>query len=111
VPVVPALNFADILYPHIEDHIIDWATGSSSFVVLALTEAASFSKKDDLIRILKENRKKLQKAAKEETSEQKSRREVAATEKDIVKSKGKKSRSVKVTEVGNKGSALLLEKL
>lgn len=111
VPVVPPLNFADILYPNIEDHIIDWATGSSSFVVLALTEAASFPKKDDLMRILKENKKKLQKAAKEETPEQKSRREAAAAGKDIVKDKGKKSKSVKVIEVGNKGSALLLEKL
>lgn len=111
VPVEPPLNFADILYPNIEDHIIKWATGSSSFVVLALTEAANFSKEDELIRILKENKKKLQKAAKEETHEQKSRREAAVAEKDVVKGKGKKQKAVKVIEVGNKGSALLLEKL
>jgi pumilio homology domain family member 6 len=111
VPVEPALNFADILYPNIEDYIIDWATGSSSFVILALTEATYFSKKDDLMRILKENRKKLQKAAKEETPEQKARREAAAAETDVPKAKGKKSKAVKVIDVGNKGSALLLEKL
>ena len=111
VPVEPALNFADILYPNIEDHIIDWATGSSSFVILALTEAPNFSKKDELMRILKQNKKKLQKAAKEETHEQKSRREASLAEKDVVKVKGKKQKAVKVIEVGNKGSALLLEKL
>jgi pumilio homology domain family member 6 len=111
VPVVPSLNFADILYPNLAENVIDWATGSSSFVILALTEASNFSKKDDLMRILMENKKKLQKAAKEETPEQKSRREAAAAEKDIVKVRGKKSKFVKVIEVGNKGSALLLEKL
>ncbi len=111
VPVVPALNFADILYPSIKDHIIEWATGSSSFVVLALLEASTFSKKDDVIRLLQQNKKKLQKAAKEETPEQKARREAAVAEKDVVKSKGKKPKAVKVIEIGNKGSALLLEKL
>jgi pumilio family protein 6 len=99
------------LYPNIEDYIIDWATGSSSFVILSLTEASNFSKKDDLMRILKENKKKLHKATKEETPEQKARKEAAVAEKDVVKGKGKKSKTVKVIEVGNKGSALLLEKL
>ena len=111
LPVVPALDFANILYPNVEEHIVNWATGSSSFVILGLTEASDFSKKDDLMRILKENKKKLQKAAKEETPDQKSRREVKAAENDVVKGRGKKSKSVKVIEVGNKGSALLLEKL
>jgi pumilio family protein 6 len=111
VPVEPPLNFADILYTNIEEHIIDWATGSSSFVILALTEATNFSKKDELMRILKQNKKKLQKAANEETHEQKSRREASLAEKNVVKVKGKKQKAVKVIEVGNKGSALLLEKL
>jgi pumilio family protein 6 len=111
VPIVPALNFADILYQNIKDYIIEWATGSSSFVVLALMETSYFSKKDDVTRILKQNKKKLQKAASEETPEQKSRREAAKAEKDVVKDKGKKSKAVKDGEMGNKGSALLLEKL
>jgi pumilio family protein 6 len=111
VPVEPPLNFADILYTNIEEHIIDWATGSSSFVILALTEATNFSKKDELMRILKQNKKKLQKAANEETHEQKSRREASLAEKNVVMVKGKKQKAVKVIEVGNKGSALLLEKL
>ncbi|PMD48628.1 ARM repeat-containing protein [Hyaloscypha variabilis F] len=111
VPVEPALNFADILYPIIEDQIMDWATGSSSFVVLALTEANNFSKKDGLMELLRDGKKRLQKAAKDETTEQKSRRETATAEKDVGKSKGEKSKTVKIIEVGNKGSALLLEKL
>jgi pumilio family protein 6 len=111
VLVVPALNFADILYPNIKDHIIGWATGSSSFVIVALVESSNFSKKDDVMRVLKENKTKLQRAAKEETFEQKSRREAAEAEKDVVKGKAKRSNVVKAIEVGNKGSALLLEQL
>ena len=114
VPVVPALDFADILYPNIHDYIIEWATGSSSFVVLALTESESFSKKDEVLKTLKDNKKKLQKAAKEETTEQKAKREeVEGQSKDEKASgKGKKSKKpAKEREVGNKGSALLLKLL
>lgn len=113
VPVEPALDFADILYPNIKDHIIEWATGSSSFVVLALLESSSFSQKKEVLQILKDNKKKLQKAAKEETPDQKAKRETAEAKKDTkdVKGQGKTSKPVKEREVGNKGSALLLEKL
>lgn len=113
VPVVPALNFADILYPKIKDYIIEWATGSSSFVILALLESSDFSKKKEVLKALKDNKEKLQKAAKEETVEQKARREEAeAAEKAAGGSgKGKKGKSAERREVGNKGSALLLEKL
>ena len=112
VPAVPALDFADILYPHIKDHIIEWATGSSSFVVLALLESSSFSEKDEVLSILRENKKRLLTAAKEETAEQKARREVAEVEKDPKAGKGgKKPKVVKEREIGNRGAALLLEKL
>jgi pumilio family protein 6 len=112
VPVVPALNFADILYPHIKDHIIEWAMGSSSFVVLALLESSSFSEKDEVLATLRENKKKLQKAANEETAEQKARREVAEAEAGVKAGKGgKKPKAIREREVGNKGAALLLEKL
>ena len=102
------------LYPNIKDYIIEWATGSSSFVVLALAESDSFSKKDEVLKILKDNKKKLQRAAKEETAEQKARREeVPEQGKDKeAGAKGKKpKKSVKEREIGNKGSALLLELL
>jgi len=115
VPVEPALNFADILYPHIQEYIIQWATGSSSFAVLALVESNHFSKKEEVLSLLKKSKKTLVRAATEETPEQKARREEAAAEqktKDAKNAgKGKKSKLVKEREVGNKGAALLLEKL
>lgn len=112
VPVVPALDFADILYPHIKDHLIEWATGASSFVVVALLESSSFSKKEEVLKTLKDNKKKLQKAATEESPEQKARREAEAAEKEgKATNKEKKSKDTKVRSVGNKGSQLLLEKL
>ena len=110
IPVEPTLDFADILYPHIKDYIVEWATGSSSFVVVNLLEAGNFSHKDEVLQVLKDNKEKLQKAAKEETIGQSAKREAFEAEKDV-KSKGKKSKLVKEREVGNKGSALLLEKL
>jgi pumilio family protein 6 len=106
VPVVPALNFADILYPNIKDYIIEWATGPSSWVVLALLESSSFSKRDEVIAVLKSNKEILQKAAKEETAEQKARREEAEN-----RSKGDKAGKkipAKEYQVGNNGSAHLL---
>jgi pumilio family protein 6 len=114
VPVVPTLDFADILYPNIKDYIIEWATGSSSFVVLALVESDSFSAKGEVIKLLKDNKKKLQKAATEETAEQKARREEVGEQSkgDKLGAKGKKvKKPMKGREVGNKGSALLLEML
>lgn len=111
--IEPPLNFADILYPNIKDHIVEWATGSSSFVPLALMESASFSKKDELLKVLKKNQATLQRAATEETAEQKTRRELESTEKEAgeKKKKGKKAKFVREREIGNKGSALLLELL
>lgn len=115
VPVVPALNFADILYPNIKDYIVQWATGSSSFVVLALLESSDFSNKEEVLKILSDNKKRLQKAAKDETPEQKTRRleAAAASEKEghVGGGKGKKSKEVKPKEVGNRGSILLLERV
>lgn len=111
VPVVPALDFANILYPSIKDHIVDWATGSSSFVPLALIESPSFSHADEVRKTLKANKKKLEKAAKEETVEQKSKREAFEAEQATASSKGKKVKVVKEKEIGNKGSSLLLTKL
>jgi pumilio family protein 6 len=110
--IEPPLNFADILYPNIKEYITEWATGSSSFVPLALMESASFAKKGEMVKILKEKKKMLQKAATEETPEQKIRKEQdAAQEPSDGKKKGKKSKIVKEREVGNKGSALLLKLL
>lgn len=112
VPVEPALDFADILYPNIKEYIIEWATGSSSFVPLALVESSSFGKQEEVLGLLKKSKKKLSKAADEETLEQKSKREKAAAELEAKGAgKAKKTKVVKEREVGNKGAALLLELL
>lgn len=112
IPVSPPINFADILYPIIEEHIIDWATSSSSFVVLSLLESDNFSKKDQVKKLLKGGKKQLQKAATEQTAEQKAKAaeisKAAEAPKDA-KKKGKKP--VPVKAVGNAGSRMLLAML
>ncbi|EPE09212.1 pumilio domain containing protein [Ophiostoma piceae UAMH 11346] len=139
--VEPPLHFANILYPQIREHIMDWATGAfSSFVVVALLEAADLDKSHaaELKKTLseKKNRKALEKSSVEETSEQKAKREAteasvvaaaaAAAEaeskkddkKDDKKDKKKKADKKKAAAkpaperpVGNAGAKLLLEKL
>lgn len=110
VQIQPPLEFANILYPIIKDYIVEWATGPSSFVVVALLEAPDFSDADAVRKVLKKNKKLLDKAAKEETAEQKASREAkeqAASEKGAKKNKNKKTEA----PVGNAGSRILLEKL
>ncbi|KAK1253165.1 hypothetical protein MKX08_004352 [Trichoderma sp. CBMAI-0020] len=101
----PPLGFSNILYPFIKDSIMDWATGPSSFVVVALLESEEFTSADELKKTLKKNKKLLQKAAEEPTAEQKAAKEAA--EGSETAKKGKKTEA----PVGNKGSKLLLEKL
>ncbi|EFX03506.1 pumilio domain containing protein [Grosmannia clavigera kw1407] len=137
-PVDPPLGFANILYPQIQEHAIEWATGSaSSFVVVALLEATDLDKAHatELRKLLskKENRKALEKAATEETAEQKAKREAVASaaaaeaaaktetddktdKKDKKDKKGKKGKQAAAAAasdrpVGNAGARLLLEKL
>ncbi|KAG9233860.1 armadillo-type protein [Amylocarpus encephaloides] len=110
-PISPPLNFADILYPNIKDNLVSWATSSSSFVPLALLEVEDFSSADEVRRVLKENKKVLQTAAKDETAEQSLKRETFEKEQVEAKANGKKVKVWKKSEVGNKGAALLLEKL
>lgn len=113
IPVEPALNFADILYPVIKDHILAWATGSSSFTILALLESDNFSHNEEVLKTLKKHKKELEKAATEETAEQKARAtEAADKEKEAAekgKAGGKKGKKVFEKTVGNVGSKLLLQ--
>ncbi|KAI1826480.1 armadillo-type protein, partial [Xylaria intraflava] len=113
IPCDPPLHFADILYPVIKEHIMSWATGPSSFVVLNLLEAEDFSHGQELRKALKKNKKQLEKAATEETQEQKAAREAvkAGDEAEDSAKKGKKAKAKKEKPVGNMGSKLLLEKL
>lgn len=130
-PVDPPLGFANILYPQIRDHVMEWATGwASSFVVVALLEAADLdgAHAAELRKTLskKENRKALAKATTEETVEQKAKREAAEAAKtdkedkaDKADKKGRKDKKVAAAAaaaasdrpVGNAGARLLLEKL
>ncbi|KAI0443114.1 armadillo-type protein [Xylaria telfairii] len=112
IPCDPPLRFADTLYPVIKEHIVSWATGPSSFVVLNLLEADDFSHSGELRKTLKKHKKQLEKAATEETPGQKAAREAAKANGEAEKAakKGKKARP-KETPVGNMGSKLLLEKL
>lgn len=107
VPIDPPLEFSNILYPVIKEHILDWATGPSSFVVVGLLEAGDFSETAALKKTLKKDRKVLDKAATEETAEQKAAREA---HEEAVKG-GKKGKKKGDKPVGNMGSKLLLEKL
>lgn len=113
LPCDPPLHFADILYPVIKEHILSWATGPSSFVVLNLLEADDFSHGGELRKTLKKHKEQLKKAATEETPEQKAAREVAETNGETEKKSknGKKTGPKKEKMVGNMGSKLLLEKL
>ncbi|KAI1423064.1 armadillo-type protein [Xylaria sp. FL1777] len=113
IPCDPPLRFADILYPVIKEYVTSWATGPSSFVVLNLLEAEDFSHGDELRKTLKKHKKKLEKAATEETPEQKAAREASQTNGEVEKpaKKGKKAGPKKEKPVGNMGSKLLLEKL
>ena len=92
--IEPRLGFHDIFYKAVKDDILDWATGSSSFVVVALLEAPGFSKVEHLKQSLKK-------------SESRSRLKLAAGQKE-----GKKGKAEDrgVTD-GNRGTQLLLRKL
>lgn len=109
IQVNPPLEFSNILYPVIKDHIIDWATGPSSFVVVALLEASDFNSAEELRKTLKKNKKAIDKAAKEETAEQKAARE--AREQNGDDKTAKKGKKKPEPAVGNAGSRILLEKL
>lgn len=88
--VQPPLNFHSLLYEQIQDEIVSWATGSNTFVIVALSESDEFEKKDELLKTLKKNKKELEKVTAE-----------AGSGKD-----GKK----KVGPAGS-GAKLLLEKI
>ncbi|KAH9891530.1 ARM repeat-containing protein [Xylariomycetidae sp. FL2044] len=113
VPIEPPLHFADKLYPVIEDRVMAWATGPSSFVVVSLLEVDDFSYEKELKKTLKKHEKALELAAREETSEQKAVRESIEAKSNDKKSgkRGKKFDGAKERPVGNAGSKMLLEKL
>lgn len=88
--VQPPLNFHSLLYEQIQDEVVSWATGSNTFVIVALAESDEFEKKDELLKTLKKNKKALEQVSAE-----------AASGKD-----GKKK-----TGPAGSGAKLLLEKI
>jgi pumilio family protein 6 len=111
--VDPPLNFADILYAVIKNHILAWATGPSSFTVLALLEAQDFSHAAEVKKVLLENKNALGTAAEEEGPKQKAELGAKANT-DVTSSathKGGKAHKTQGNPVGNRGAKLLLEKL
>ena len=120
-PVSPPLNFADLLYLVIKPHILAWATGSSSFVVLSLLETENFSEgsRMELLGLLRGEKKALLKAVTEETAEQQAaREEKGSMEEEEISAKGKgkgkgKRKAKKPSErpVGNQGTKMILKML
>ncbi|KAL3460713.1 ARM repeat-containing protein [Aspergillus heterothallicus] len=64
--VTPPLNFHSLLYDQISGEIMEWATGSNVYVIVALTEADDFDKKSELLKALKKGKKALEAASKTE---------------------------------------------
>ncbi|CUS08346.1 unnamed protein product [Tuber aestivum] len=61
IAITPPLGFHSLLWEQIRPHANAWATGTGSFVVVALLEAEGFPARQELVSVL--NRKKLRKAA------------------------------------------------
>lgn len=107
--VEPPLDFANVLYPIIKDHIVAWATSRCSFVIVALLESDSFSQKEKIKKVLKKHKAELEKAAttpvaKPETEKEGEKKEVAGKHKKSAVKKDSRP-------VGNPGARLLLQKL
>ena len=62
--VEPALGFADLLYETVKDNILPWASGPDSFVIVAMLEADTFSKRKTLVKQLKQYRSHLEQLSK-----------------------------------------------
>lgn len=111
-PVDPPLDFANILYPIIKDHVVAWATGRSSFVIVALLESESFGQKEKIRKVLKKHKAELEKAATTPIArpavEEPKEEDGKAAGKHGKKGGFKKERA---PPVGNPGAKLLLQKL
>lgn len=61
--VQPPLNFDSLLYEQIKEEVISWATGSNTFVIVALAESEEFEKRGELLKTLKKNKGALEEVA------------------------------------------------
>ncbi|QDS74334.1 hypothetical protein FKW77_004477 [Venturia effusa] len=101
------LGFADRLYERISDHAVAWATGESSFVIVALLEAENFKGKKALQKVLRGSKNKLEVA---------SVTDIVRARKDVEEGGGekkgaKKRKGGEQVPKGNAGARILLELL
>ncbi|EMD00727.1 hypothetical protein BAUCODRAFT_40021, partial [Baudoinia panamericana UAMH 10762] len=102
----PTLRFADALFPVIEEHLVTWACGPSSFVVVALLESRDVPEevKDTAVKRLVSGKKQIRDAA----GTQEKRSSETSVENGKAKKKGKGSGK---PEHGNAGAKILLQKI
>ncbi|KAL5621638.1 hypothetical protein BROUX41_006538 [Berkeleyomyces rouxiae] len=107
--VEPALNFANVLFPVIKPHVLEWATGPSSFVVVNMLDAPDFADVAELRKILSKGRAQLDKAAREGGAQKYTKEQ----SEELAAKKKKKSASKRPprADPGNKGAQIILERL
>ncbi|KAI9761418.1 MAG: hypothetical protein M4579_001068 [Chaenotheca gracillima] len=106
--VEPPLDFHNTFFAFIKDHVKSWATGPSSFVILDMLNAEGFLYQKELLEILKKHRKTLVGAAEASSKDDKS----AKVSKKAVKGEtGKKVGEKTAPHGGNKGAAMILERM
>lgn len=101
----PPLNFAAILWPHIQPRVLDWAISEGNFVVLAIVESDT-GEKAKAIDALKSHKAALQRVA-AKVAERKQDDGVAAEGQN----REKAEQASRDREKGMVGAKLLLEKL
>ncbi|KAF2496198.1 ARM repeat-containing protein [Lophium mytilinum] len=110
IPVEPSLGFAEKLWDSIQDHLMDWATGPGSFVVVGLVEAQGFEKRDEVVAALEERKKKLESAAgKAGESEKKDKKNKGTKKEEESKDKKRKGDQDEGAVKGNAGARILLK--
>ncbi|KKA29527.1 hypothetical protein TD95_003558 [Thielaviopsis punctulata] len=106
--VEPPLKFANILFPVIKPHIIEWATGPSSFVIVNMLDSPDFDHVSELRKILTKGKAQLEKAAREGGTQKFSKEQPETAKKNKKKNTSKKPPRA---DPGNRGSQIILERL
>jgi pumilio family protein 6 len=110
----PRLGFGEALYPVINDHIVEWASSESSFVVVALLESEEMGEgvKKEVKAALKKGRKELIEAAEKGSRLiEKEKGDGEEAEEEEVVDGGKKKKKERKTVRKNAGARILLEKI
>ncbi|PHH49441.1 Pumilio -like proteiny domain family member 6 [Ceratocystis fimbriata CBS 114723] len=108
IRVEPALKFANVLFPVIKPHVLEWATGPSSFVIVNMLDAPDFDDVAELRKILSKGRSQLEKAAREGGTQKYTKEQ---SEELAKKKKKNNSKRPPRADPGNKGAQIILERL